>query len=79
MNGTEQFANLLSDVALGLLALWQALVILSDARLRRIAGLGKQAVQDCIWHRARRLDGPILVAIVLGFSASVVLRVVCLW
>jgi hypothetical protein len=75
MNDAEALANLLSDIALGSLALWQGFVMLSDVQLRRMAGLGHAAVEASLWYKLRKLDGVMLMAVVGGFSVAIVLRI----
>ncbi len=79
MDSCHEWVALLSDVSLGMLALWQGFVILSDLKLKRLAGLGNETKESSFWFRLRKFDRLVLLIITTGFALAIIMRIVLMF
>jgi hypothetical protein len=76
MDKTVEMVNLLSDISLGGLALWQGIRILSDVRLKTLEGLLPQdELKKTFWYKTRKFDQLVLMAVIIGFAIAVLARI----
>ena len=78
MDRLSQWASLISDVALGLFALWQGIELLGERRLRALLGAGSDAVQKNVWYLLRKLTAAVLIIAIAGFALAIALKIVVL-
>lgn len=72
----EKWASLISDVALGLFALWQGIELIGERRLKALHDA--EAIRSSRWYSLRKFTGWVLLVAVLGFAAAVVMKLIVL-